>query len=228
MPVNWPEAILIDFYGTVVEEIHIPVQGICARICSLKPGLAEPEVMRYWVDIFNRMIEESHDKTYLLQKEIEKRSLQSTIQHFDIELDSADLSQKLIDYRSHPTLFPESLQVLRQVRLPLCLVTNIDNIEIKSALQYTGLHFDFVVTSEDCRAYKPRADIFNKALKTLGKSTGQVLHVGDSYQGDILGARALGIKVLWIDRRVRPLPAGSVTPDYTAHDLTGLLPFIAN
>jgi 2-haloacid dehalogenase len=85
------------------------------------------------------------------------------------------------------------------------------------------LHFDRIVTSQDCRAYKPRPEMFERALTWLGLLPGQVLHAGDSLGSDVRGARAMGIPVLWINRKGRQDPGGECALDYVATDLTGLL-----
>jgi FMN phosphatase YigB (HAD superfamily) len=113
--------------------------------------------------------------------------------------------------------------VLAQCQVPLCLVSNIDNADLHSALRHNSLHFEWVVTSEDCRAYKPRKEMFERALSLLGVSPEEALNVGDSFSSDVRGAQFLGIPVLWINRRNRHLPDGSQAPDYVASDLTGLL-----
>jgi 2-haloalkanoic acid dehalogenase type II len=220
---NRPQALLLDFFGTVVEEIHLPVRAICEKVCRVSENkVEESDFIRYWVKIFSKLSDESFGPSFRLQRDVEKQSLQAAIDYFGVDLDAADLAQGLLDYRSHPILFPESKPVLESIAVPICLLTNIDNIEIQTALQFTGLKFTYVVTSEDCRAYKPRPEVFQRALSAVRHESSEVLHVGDSWQGDILGAQSLGIPVLWVDRRNRPLPAGSKAPDFTASDLNGL------
>jgi 2-haloacid dehalogenase/putative hydrolase of the HAD superfamily len=107
--------------------------------------------------------------------------------------------------------------------MPICLVSNIDNAELLSALRTHDLRFDFVVTSEESRAYKPRREMFEKAISLLGLSRDKVLHVGDSLSSDVRGAKALDIPVLWVNRRRRRTPDGKDTPDYTSTDLRGIL-----
>jgi ribosomal protein S18 acetylase RimI-like enzyme len=101
-------------------------------------------------------------------------------------------------------------------------VSNADNAELYSALVHCGLYFEYAVTSEDCRAYKPRPEIFCRALEMLDLPPCQVLHIGDSLRSDVRGAQAAGIPVLWINRQQRPIPGTKSTPDYMAHDLTAL------
>jgi 2-haloalkanoic acid dehalogenase type II len=221
---SWPKAILLDFYGTVVEEIRLPVREICRRISAATSGkINETEVVGFWAKVFIALCSESHGPSFQLQKVIEQRSLQEAFDHFNIGLDSSSLSRLLCEYRSSPTLFSESRAVLARCRIPICLLTNIDNCEINSAVANLDLHFDQVVTSEDCRAYKPRPETFREALSRLGLPPQAVLHIGDSQQSDVQGASALGIPVLWINRRGKILAEGDLRPEYISSDLTGLL-----
>ena len=66
-----------------------------------------------------------------------------------------------------------------------------------------GLSFDSVVTSEDCRSYKPRKEIFEKALDLMGVDAEEVVHIGDSFSSDVLGAYNAGIDGIWINRKGR-------------------------
>jgi 2-haloalkanoic acid dehalogenase type II len=219
-----PRALLLDFYGTIVKEDTVPIRKICERIAEASSSAVKPaEVGSYWGRVFSQMCFQSYGKAFQLQKELERLSLKHVLQHFESDLDGEALSETLYEYWSHPTLFPESTQVLAQCKIPICLVSNIDNAELKSALKHNGLYFDQVVTSEDCRAYKPRGEMFHEALSLLGLSAGEVLHVGDSLGSDVRGARSQGIPVLWVNRRNRQAPCGEEAPDYVSADLWGLM-----
>jgi 2-haloalkanoic acid dehalogenase type II len=221
---SWPKAVLLDFYGTVAEDIRMPVQEIVRRISAVAPPeINQAQVVGRWARTFMGLCLNSFGPGYKLQKVLEQCSLQEALEYFKLDLDSRALSLLLSDYRAHPTLFPESVSVLSRCRVPVCLVTNIDNPEIRSAVEHTGLHFACMVTSEDCRAYKPRPETFKTALSLMGLSPREVLHVGDSLQSDIRGARELGIPVLWINRRKTILAPGDPQPDHTSSDLNGLL-----
>jgi 2-haloalkanoic acid dehalogenase type II len=221
---NWPKAILLDFYGTVVEEIRTPVEEICRQIADVSAGaISEKEVVSYWARVFIGLCSHSFGPAFQLQKTLEQRSLEEAFEYFQIGLDSHSLSRLLSEYRSCPTLFPESRSVLSHCRIPICLLTNIDNSEIRRAVSFTGLDFAHTVTSEDCQAYKPRPELFKEALTRLRLNPQDVLHVGDSLNSDIQGAREMGIPVLWINRRKTVLSAGAIQPDYTSTDLNGML-----
>ena len=62
------------------------------------------------------------------------------------------------------------------------------------------LEVDAVVGSKAHGRIKPHASIFVAALQTLGVAPDETVMVGDSYEDDIEGARALGIRAILLDR----------------------------
>ncbi|MCK4626925.1 MAG: HAD-IA family hydrolase [Phycisphaerae bacterium] len=218
------KGILLDFYGTVVEEDDVPITRICSQIAEASSFAATTGIIgEYWGHQFSQLCYESVGDSFKPQKEIELISLRRVLKHFKVKLDPKALSQVLYDYWAQPAIFPENRTVLAQCNVPVCLVSNIDNAELRSALRYNSLSFEFIVTSEDCRAYKPRAEMFEKALETLGMTNEEVLCVGDSLGSDVKGAKAMGMPVLWINRKGRTTPPGNDAPDYVSGDLAGLL-----
>lgn len=219
-----PQAILLDFYGTVVEEDDALVDDICRQIAAASPLQVQPgEVASWWGRAFRRSCTESYGPAFRLQREIERLSLAQVLARFAAGLDADVLAGTLFAHWTRPALFAESREVLGRCVQPICLVSNIDDADLAQALRHTCLHFDHVVTSEGCRAYKPRREVFERALSLLGLPAERVLHVGDSLSSDVRGAQAAGIPVLWINRKQRPLPGGGPPPDHIAADLRGLL-----
>lgn len=218
-----PRTILLDFYSTVVEEDDVPIGEICGQISAVSPlKVTAAEVGSYWGHVFAQLCSQSFGATFQPQKELELLSLHHVLQQFEANLDALMLSQVLYEYWAHPAIFPESKDVLAQCGIPICLISNIDNAELQ-VIQHNILHFDYIVTSEDCKAYKPRREVFEKALSLVGLAEAEVLHVGDSFNSDVRGAKSQGMPVLWINRKEKPIPCIDVSADYVSVDLAGLL-----
>lgn len=64
-------------------------------------------------------------------------------------------------------------------------------------------HFAVTVYSVDIGHAKPRPDIFHAALRALGVSPGETLHVGDNEHTDVAGALGVGMRAVRLDS-VRP------------------------
>lgn len=60
--------------------------------------------------------------------------------------------------------------------------------------------FDFAVISAAARRAKPDPDLYRLALERADVVPDYAIHVGDSYVRDVLGARAMGIHGILIDR----------------------------
>ncbi len=91
----------------------------------------------------------------------------------------------------------------RRVRLGLC--SNFSHSAMAlGVLDDYGLrsHLDALVISDAIGIRKPRGEIFDAVLDELGVEPAETLHVGDSLRADVGGAAPLGIRTVWITRRI--------------------------
>jgi putative hydrolase of the HAD superfamily len=73
---------------------------------------------------------------------------------------------------------------------------------------------------------KPDPRIFQQLLEAAGLATDDVVHVGDDPDADVEGARAAGVRPVWLNRDRSPWPLASPAPEMTITslaDLPGLL-----
>lgn len=113
------------------------------------------------------------------------------------------------------TLLPGALDTLQRLRAQgLCIGvgTNMTADWQYAKLERLGLMplVDFMVTSEEAGAEKPRARLFQLCAEKAGCMPEACAFVGDSLKGDALGARDAGMKAVWLCRRAEPnqLPQG--------------------
>ena len=60
-----------------------------------------------------------------------------------------------------------------------------------------------IVVSGAVNKRKPSPEIFRSTLKALGVSASETVFVGDTIDADIEGAKAVGMKAIYIERRVQ-------------------------
>ena len=117
-----------------------------------------------------------------------------------------------IRFSAYPDAIP-ALNGLRDRGLRLVAVSNWD-CSLPRVLEGCGLGamLDATVTSAETGSRKPDPEIFAAALELAGCEPEEVLHVGDTAEEDVAGARAAGIRPLLIDRdggeRRHRLPRG--------------------
>jgi HAD superfamily hydrolase (TIGR01509 family) len=95
---------------------------------------------------------------------------------------------------------PEALEAFKALGLRLAVVSNSDGT-VERGLIEVGLcsYFDVVVDSTVVGFEKPDPRIFLHALTVLGADPGRVIHVGDMYHADVVGARAAGLHAILLD-----------------------------
>lgn len=82
---------------------------------------------------------------------------------------------------------------------------------------------DFTLVSGEFGVWKPDRAIFGEALRLGDADADNALMVGDSLEHDIAGARAAGIRTVWVNRVQRVHAAGDPEPDHVISDLADLL-----
>ena len=55
---------------------------------------------------------------------------------------------------------------------------------------------------------KPHPDMFHAALEQAGVAPAQMVHVGDNPEHDIQGAKAVGMRTVWMNARGVQWPGG--------------------
>jgi HAD superfamily hydrolase (TIGR01509 family) len=132
-------------------------------------------------------------------------------------------------------LFPDTaatLERLGQRGLAMAVVSNRLNGAgaLSADFEELGIRqrFQTIVCSSQVGRRKPHAAVFERALKDVGVSATEAVMVGDSFENDVRGARALGMTaVLKLNGR-EPTAEESHEADHLIQDLSELLelPFL--
>jgi len=94
-----------------------------------------------------------------------------------------------------------ALAVLRGEGYRLGVLTNLRR-DIGELCRRLGLapYLDFCINAEEAGAEKPHAPMFLAALERASVVAAEAVHVGDQFESDVLGARAVGMHGVLIDR----------------------------
>lgn len=198
------DALLLDFYGTVVNEDEPILAEIRRRVSvtAAEPVTAD-HVGRLWSSAFAEECNIAAGDTFKTQRDAVRDSLARVLDVVGSGEDPDRLCAPQFAYWQRPSLLEDAKPFLERVGIPVCIVSDIDRDDIDAAIAHHGLVVDHVVTSEDVRAYKPRPEPFLRALDLVGVAPGAALHVGDSLSSDVAGANHLGIRVAWVNRSSR-------------------------
>jgi 2-haloacid dehalogenase len=110
--------------------------------------------------------------------------------------------------------FPDTvtaLQDLHEQGWKLGILTNCDDDLFASTRAALGVEPDLVITAEQVRSYKPALPHFTRFEATTGVAREHWVHAAVSWFHDMVPARELGIRRVWVDREDSGHDASIVT-----------------
>jgi len=105
------------------------------------------------------------------------------------------------------------LGVVSNFAIPECVIRLLEANEIDRM-------FDVIMVSAAVNKRKPSPEIFKITLKALGVSASETVFVGDTIDADIEGPKAVGMKAIYIERRMQEIK--EIVPDQTIKSLAEL------
>jgi putative hydrolase of the HAD superfamily len=179
------------------------------------------------------------DQVYTEHLKSQSGSLRSKLcQHF---LGTVDKRDELMKIATENWIFKpsdlyqdskESIIKLKSAGLKIGIVAN-QPASVVESLKSDQIYdlIDFLGVSAIVGLEKPDQKIFELAISRLTTPANQIIHVGNRIDTDVLPAKALGMKTVWVRRgeaNPDPTPADLAQADLTVLDLTQLPKLIEN
>ncbi len=123
--------------------------------------------------------------------------------------------------RNRVEFYPDSLAALERLaaRVPLAAISNGNADLARIGVHH---HFAFQLGAREHGTPKPAASIFHAACTQLAIAPGEVLHVGDDIEMDVVGAHRAGLRSCWINREGHTWPHELIRPDLEFTTLAAL------
>jgi HAD superfamily hydrolase (TIGR01509 family) len=127
---------------------------------------------------------------------------------------------------------PGAVATVREIHragVPMGIVSSaVYHPFLEWTLKSFGIHdaFDVVITSASAGFYKSRAELYVHAAKLLGAAPGRMVHVGDSFRFDVVGADRAGMGTVWLQRDQSEPDDSSIRPDLVLTTLVASAPEI--
>jgi 2-haloacid dehalogenase len=125
--------------------------------------------------------------------------------------------------------FPDSALALQALhrKYRLAIISNIDDDLFAFSAERLQTKFDWIITAQQARSYKPSLNNFRLAFDRIGVPQNRILHVAQSLFHDIAPANALGLSTVWVNRRHNKegsgaTPVARAHPDFEVPDLRTL------
>jgi HAD superfamily hydrolase (TIGR01549 family) len=189
-------AVFLDALGTLVE-LEPPWISLRDMVPAEIGDEQLVEALRAEMAYYKEHAHEGRDEASLAELRERCAALVSRKLGMDVGVDELVAA---IRFSAYPDAIP-ALNGLRDRGLRLVAVSNWD-CSLPRVLERCklGEMLDGTVTSAETGLRKPDPGIFRRALELAGCEPEEALHVGDTAEEDVAGARAAGIRPLLIDR----------------------------
>ena len=120
------------------------------------------------------------------------------------------------------------LDRLRELRIPLAILSNGTAHGVKSLVDHNDLHgyFDHQLVADSVKRFKPAREAYALAAEAFGAPADRVMLVS-GHEWDVAGASRAGLRTAWIARGEPFAPTLGELPDLQAKDLPDLAARIA-
>ena len=217
MPIDFGcfEALTFDCYGTLIDW----ETGLLAGLRDALPALDAPD--DELLEAYAAHEAEAEAGPYLTYREILAAGVRGIGRAHGVDPADDAVDRFSVSVGDWPA-FPDSAEALERLkrRFRLGVITNCDTDLFAASNERLGVAFDWVVTAEQARSYKPSLRPFELAFETITVPRERILHVAQSLFHDHVPAKALGLTTVWIDRRRGRVGFGATPPAAATPDAT--------
>jgi putative hydrolase of the HAD superfamily len=209
---------VLDFYGTLVEQHPDDVEGDRAALAALGYELTG-RLKRAWIDPY---FEQAHLDESVSEEHYDHAGRvrwRTVLAEAGVAQSDVDAVAALAEHRRATRRFVvyadvrEALPRLRALGLRTVICSNW-SWDLDGAIRRCGLDrdIDAAVCSAQVGYRKPHPEMLRLAARAIGVPASEALAVGDTYDADVVGARAAGMDaVLLVRDGVTSAPAGTIT-----------------
>jgi 2-haloacid dehalogenase len=218
------DVLTFDTYGTLIDWEGGLLAALRAPLAAHGVQASDDSVL----EAFGRHEAEIEAGPYRRYRDVLGGVLTAMLEHFG-EVPTADEIEAFGGSVADWPAFPDSAAALARLhtRFKLGVITNCDDDLFAASERKLGLSFDWVITAQQAKRYKPNPRGFELAFERIGLPPQRILHVAQSLFHDHVTAKRLGLSTVWVDRRGgRPgggaTPPAEAKPDLTVPDMATL------
>jgi 2-haloacid dehalogenase len=220
---------MFDQYGTVVD-MQGGLREVAANFLRAKGWAGDPNAFVTWwrrTHFENSMIDALLQRDHMPYREIGVLSVRQVMDRAGIT-HTEEEARLLVGAIKRLQCFPEVPEALArlQARFRLVVLSNGDPDMLEAAKAHHGIPFDMVISVADANAFKPHRATYEMAASKVAVPMDQVLFVAN-HEFDCVGAKAAGMRSVFIDRRRRPFARWPYQPDLIVSSMTELADLMA-
>jgi 2-haloacid dehalogenase len=225
---NKYEVLSFDCYGTLIDWESGILAALRPVLVAYNINLNDEQVLEFYAEIESKAEEGKFTKyRKVLRKVMRELGSRLGFVPFSPELNC------LVDSLRSWMPFPDTVEALQTLKktFKLAIISNIDDDLFALSAKHLKVEFDWVITAEQAKSYKPSLHNFKLAIERIGVSPRKILHIAQSIYHDVIPAKTLGLSTCWVNRRkdkegFGATPPASGHPDLEVPDLKTLVSII--
>lgn len=225
--------VMFDFYGTVVDMQSGLTRAITPYLEAKGYRDNPPSRLVTWwrrTHFENSMIDALLHREHTPYRRIGEQAVDYTLQRAGIDHTAQEVSE-LVSAIERLEPFPDvvaALEALRASGLRLVILSNGDPDMLERGVAHSGTAdlFDRVVSVAEAGSFKPHEVTYRTAAGLVGVAPDEVCFVAN-HAFDCIGAKAAGMRSVFVDRRRRPFGNDTYPPDAVVADFGELARLLA-
>ena len=195
-----PRIITFDCYGTLVQWYEVLLREIDVTLAAIgATNVSASTILDSFSAQGGRLTAE---KPHRLYKDILRIGFSAAFREHGLRPSPDDIdriAEAPMTMGPHPEV-PGALRRLRE-HYKLAIFTNSDDDLIAPVVERIGVPFDYVITAQQAKAYKPSRELFEYAYQTMGVTADQTVHVAMGMYWDMKARHELDFRGIWVNRR---------------------------
>ena len=210
------EVLTFDCYGTLIDW----ESGIWNSLDPILRAHGQSMAQEEALELYAGFEVQAESGEYHAYRAVLGMVLERFGQHLGFAPSPAELESFSISVKFWPA-FPDSARALQALhtKYRLAIISNIDDDLFAYSEHRLQVKFDFVITAQQARSYKPSLNNFRLAFERIGLPPAKILHVAQSLYHDILPAKSLGLANVWVNRRHGKTGSGATPPAQAQPDV---------
>jgi 2-haloacid dehalogenase len=218
------DVLTFDCYGTLIDWETGITEALRPIFSAHRIDLVAERVL----ELYGELETAAERGEYREYKTILRMVLEGLGERLGFRPTADELQRFSVSVKDWPA-FPDSTRALQALhtKYRLAIVSNIDDDLFAHSGQRLQVQFDWVITAQQVRSYKPSLNNFRSAFARIGVPQQRILHVAQSLFHDIAPANLLGLSSVWVNRRKDKTgsgatPTAQACPDMEVPDLQTL------
>ncbi|HWH23459.1 MAG TPA: haloacid dehalogenase type II [Candidatus Limnocylindria bacterium] len=202
-----------DCYGTLIDWENGLSSALRRVIAAHGAPLPPPTDDDALLETYARHEAAAESGPYLAYRAVLAGSLRAVCAERGLRVTEADAEAFAESVREWPP-FADSRRALERLagRFRLAAITNCDDDLFAASSALLGDPFEWAITAQMARSYKPSLNNFELALSVIGVPIEQVVHVAQSLYHDHVPAARIGLRTIWVNRRAGRRGSGATPP----------------